>query len=164
VRSRAYVTGKIMLSAKSNHKGINIAGTSAFITLHDPEGKRTDREHFDMAMAFLRPVINEMSWASGVWFGERLVHVSDASPFLLFWAYQAMTIYRRLEGYYGEEVQQHKSLMQEKLIIMSKRWKAGGKNISCPPVRVTLILIRGIHKNLKRTRHYSDVMVTRNHT
>jgi len=71
--------------------------------------------------------------------------VSDASPFLLFWAYQAMTIYRRLEGYYGEEVQRHKSLMQEKLIIMSKRWMAGGMNFSCEPVRKTLTPSRGIH-------------------
>jgi len=98
---------------------------SALIALHDPEAIRTDREQFDMTMAFIRPVINDMTWASGVWFGGRLVNISDASPFLLFWAYQAITIYRRLEGQYGHEVKQHMLLMREKLRIMSQRWKAG---------------------------------------
>lgn len=67
-----------------------------------------------------------MSWASGVWFGERLITVADASPFLLFWAYQSIKIYRRMEAQYNEEVQQHKALMEEKLRIMSRRWQAGG--------------------------------------
>jgi len=79
-----------------------------------------------MMMDFMRPVVNEMVWASGVWFSERLVHASDASPFLLFWAYQAITIYHRLRIQYGEEVEQHLFFMKEKLKMMAARWKAGG--------------------------------------
>jgi hypothetical protein len=78
-------------------------------------------------MLFLRPVVSEMTWASGVWFGDRLVNVADASPFLIFWAYQAITVYRRLEVHYGEEPREHMLLMREKLGIMSRRWKAGGE-------------------------------------
>jgi hypothetical protein len=79
-----------------------------------------------MAMDFLRPVVHEMTWASGVWFGDRLVNVSNASPLLLFWAYKAITIYRRAKEQFGVEAQQHMSLMEDKLRIMSQRWKAGG--------------------------------------
>ncbi|KAF2673857.1 hypothetical protein BT63DRAFT_168588 [Microthyrium microscopicum] len=98
---------------------------SALIALHDPDAKRADSEYFDLTMEFLKPVVNEMTWASGVWFNDRLVSIADASPFLLFWAYQAITIYRRLEGQYGYEAQQHMLLMNEKLRVMSLRWKAG---------------------------------------
>jgi hypothetical protein len=83
-----------------------------------------------MAVGFLRPVVSEMTLASRVWYGERLVDASDASPFLLFWAYQAVTIYHRLERYYGDEVQQYKLFMKEKLRLMSRRWKAGGMDFS----------------------------------
>ncbi|KAF2817754.1 uncharacterized protein BDZ99DRAFT_23774 [Mytilinidion resinicola] len=98
---------------------------SALIALHDPEARRTDLEQFDMKLVLLGPVVKEMTWASGIWFSERLVNISDASPFLLFWAYQAITIYRRLEARYGNETQQHMLLMKEKLRLMSLRWKAG---------------------------------------
>jgi hypothetical protein len=80
-----------------------------------------------MAMAFLKPIANEMTWQTGVWYGNHLISVFDASPFLLFWPYQAITIYRRLEQHYGEEGQQHKALMEEKLRIMARRWKGGGQ-------------------------------------
>jgi hypothetical protein len=131
---------------------------SALIALHDPDAKRTDLEQFDMVMGFLRPVVNEMTWASGVWFNDRLVNVSDASPFLIFWAYQAITIYRRLKGQYGAEVQQHMLLMREKLRIMSQRWKAGGMNVSYPTAGSVLMLSRGIFANPKRPRDHDDVM------
>jgi hypothetical protein len=130
---------------------------SALITLHDHEGKRTDQEHFDMTMAFLRPVVEDMTWASGVWFGDRLVSIADASPFLLFWAYQAITIYRRLEGHYGEKVQQHMLLMKEKLRVMSLRWKAGGMYIFFDCQLSMLMLARGIFANPKCTRNHNDV-------
>ncbi|KAF2495903.1 hypothetical protein BU16DRAFT_360464 [Lophium mytilinum] len=117
-----YIEGSVKRTAVCAQSSICY---SALIALHDPEAKRTDLEQFDMKMAFLGPVVNEMTWASGVWFGDRLVNISDASPFLLFWAYQAITIYRRLEERYGNETQQHMLLMKEKLRLMSLRWKAG---------------------------------------
>jgi hypothetical protein len=129
---------------------------SALITLHDPEANRTDFEHFEMAMTFLRPVVDQMAWASGVWFGERLVNLSDASPLLIFWAYQAITIYHRLEGQYGNEVQQHLLLMKEKLKIMSQRWKAGGMGFFFSNFMHKLMLIRGIFTHFECSRNYTD--------
>jgi hypothetical protein len=60
----------------------------------------------------------------------RLVSIEDASPVLLFWAYQAVTIYRQLLPQHGEEVLQPLLLMNNKLQIMSQRWLAGRKLIT----------------------------------
>jgi len=79
-----------------------------------------------MTTKFLEPVVGEMAWATSVWFNDHLISVADASPLLLFWAYQSITIYRRLERTYGNEVQQCTLLMMEKLKLMSLRWQAGG--------------------------------------
>lgn len=87
---------------------------------------RTDKEHFNFAMEVLKPVVDDMSWASGIMFQSRIISIADASPLLLMWAYQAITIYRRLEQRYGNVVQEPLALMQEKLRIMSRRWKVGG--------------------------------------
>jgi hypothetical protein len=85
-----------------------------------------DREQLELATSLLKPVIEDMTWASGVWFSNRLITVADASPFLMFWAYQAITTYRRLEEVYGKAVNHHMLLMKEKLRLMSQRWKSGG--------------------------------------
>jgi hypothetical protein len=90
---------------------------------------RTDREHFNFAMEVLKPVVDDMSWASGIMFQSRIISIADASPLLLMWAYQAITVYRRLEQRYGDVVQEPLALMQEKLRIMSRRWKVGGMKV-----------------------------------
>lgn len=81
-------------------------------------------------MEVLKPVVDDMSWASGIMFQSRIISVADASPLLLMWAYQAITIYRRLEQRYGDVVHEPLAVMEEKLRIMSRRWKAGGMRIT----------------------------------
>lgn len=97
---------------------------------------RTDKDHFNFAMEVLKPVVDDMSWASGIMFQSRIVSVADASPLLLMWAYQAITIYRRLQQRYGDVVCEPLALMEEKLHIMSRRWKVGGMTmpakVFCP--------------------------------
>jgi hypothetical protein len=133
-----------------------VCHASALITLHDPDANRTDPEYYDMAMNFLRPVVNEMTWASGAWISDQLVTIYDASPLLLFWAYQAITVYHRLEGRFGEEAQQHMLLMKDKLRIMSQRWKAGGIDFPLSRVGSLLIRDRGIFANIRCARDYND--------
>lgn len=82
-------------------------------------------------MEVLKPVVDDMSWASGIMFQSRIISVADASPLLLMWAYQAITIYRRLEQRYGDVVHKPLALMEEKLRIMSRRWKVGGMENTC---------------------------------
>jgi hypothetical protein len=143
-------------SRTTRTKELKLSFASALIALHDPESARSDLDHFNMAMDFLRPVVNDMSWASGIWFGERHIDISDASPFLLIWSYQAITIYRRLETLYGDEVQQHMSLMEEKLRLQAGRWQAGGMKLFYSCTRTILILGSGLLGNFERARSHDD--------
>jgi hypothetical protein len=100
--------------AKGNRSGL--------IILHDPTSTRTDKDHFDFAMEVLKPVVDDMSWASGIMFQSRNISIADASPLLLMWAYQSIMVYRRLEQRYGDVVQEPLALIQEKFRIISRRW------------------------------------------
>ncbi|KAF1982763.1 hypothetical protein K402DRAFT_437571 [Aulographum hederae CBS 113979] len=131
---------------------------SALFALHDPDAKRADPEYMDFAISLLKPVVHEMTWASGIWFHERLVSVADASPLLLFWAFQAITLYCRLEGQYGYEVEQHMLLMREKLRIMSLRWKAGGMNLFVSTFVSLLISFRSVYGDPTSERDHDDVI------
>lgn len=82
-----------------------------------------------MALDLLKPVTDSMVSDSQVFLNGILVSVEDASPMLLFWAYQAGSIYNRLAGQYDVDALLPLIEMKEKLVIMSRRWKAGGKSI-----------------------------------
>jgi hypothetical protein len=101
--------------------------SSALIALHDPESLRTDPQLVQFAVDLLKPVADAMSWDSAIFLSGMLVSVEDASPLLLFWAYQAGTIYNRLVRRYEKENLQGLFRMKEKLRIMSQRWCAGSK-------------------------------------
>jgi hypothetical protein len=100
---------------------------SALIKLHDPQSFRQDQDHVELTLSLLRPIVNSMSWDTAIFLNGTFVKVEDASPLLLSWAYQAAKIYSRLVERYGEEFLSSLVQMREKLIIMAKRWKAGGK-------------------------------------
>jgi hypothetical protein len=105
-------------------------------------------------MDVIKPVVDDMSWASGIMFQDRMISVADASPLLLLWAYQAITIYRRLEQRYGDEVQGPLALMKEKLRIMSRRWKVGGKFMLQLIIILIPIHFRSLFANLRGTRNH----------
>ena len=100
------------------------------IILHDLEKVKSDWEHIETMMGFLRPTVHEMSVASGAWYRDRFVSVADASPFLVFWPYHVLTVLHRVPIDQIEGVEMIMRLMQEKLSIMSRRWLLGGKNSS----------------------------------
>jgi hypothetical protein len=75
----------------------------------------------------LKPVADSMSWDTTVFLRGHLVSVGDASPLLLYWAYQAANIYNRLMSLYEADNLHLLYLMKDKLEIMSHRWLAGGK-------------------------------------
>jgi hypothetical protein len=100
---------------------------SALINLHDPNGSRTDPEHFQFTLDLLKPVADAMSWDSAVFLSGRFVSVNDASPLLLFWAYQAGTIHQRQISPYNDEALQLLEHMKTKLVVMSSRWRASSK-------------------------------------
>jgi hypothetical protein len=83
-----------------------------------------------MALDLLKPVTDSMVSDSQIFLNGILVSVGDASPMLLFWAYQAGSIYNRLVGQYDSDALMPLIEMKEKLGIMSRRWKAGGKSFS----------------------------------
>ncbi|OCL08529.1 hypothetical protein AOQ84DRAFT_340229 [Glonium stellatum] len=118
-----YVEGQIRRMAVCAQTGICY---SALIALYDPGSSRADPEHARFAMDLLKPVADSMSWDSEIFLSGTLVSVEDASPLLLYWAYQAATIYSRLLGRYGSEALQPLGRMKDKLQIMSHRWRAGG--------------------------------------
>lgn len=103
---------------------------SALIALHDPQQSRTDPQHMQFTADLLKPVVDSMSWDSTVFLRGTMVSVGDASPLLLYWAYQAGTIYDRLLSLYGADSLQLLFQMRGKLLVMSRRWLAGGKLIT----------------------------------
>jgi hypothetical protein len=78
----------------------------------------------------LKPVADSTAWETKIFLSGILVSVEDASPLLLFWAYQAATIYNRLIRQHDAEALAPLAKMKEKLIVMSRRWKAGGEFFS----------------------------------
>lgn len=100
---------------------------SALIALHDPVATRNDQAHVDFTLNLLRPIVDSMSWDTKIFLnGTFPVKVEDASPLLLSWAYQAAKISVRLSDRYGNDYLGPLMQMREKLMIMARRWKAGG--------------------------------------
>ncbi|KAF2424925.1 hypothetical protein EJ08DRAFT_408390 [Tothia fuscella] len=95
---------------------------SSLILLHDPKPLLVENH---MALDLLKPVTASMLEDSKIFMRGNIVSVEDASPMLLFWAYQAASIYNRLVGRFDSDALLPLLQMKEKLIIMSRRWKAG---------------------------------------
>jgi hypothetical protein len=112
---------------------------SAIIALHDPTGLRNDPRQDHIALDLLKPVADSTTWETKIFLSGVLVSVEDASPLLLFWAYQAATIYNRLIRQHDAEALAPLAKMKEKLIVMSRRWKAGGEFLLQSP-RAAIIL------------------------
>jgi hypothetical protein len=107
--------------------GLTADWYSALIALHDSIPSHSIPEHNHIAMALLKPVANAMTWDTRIFLSGILVSVEDASPLLLFWAYQAASIYNDLMSQYDAEALAPLGKMREKLQIMSRRWKVGGE-------------------------------------
>jgi hypothetical protein len=100
------------------------------IALHDPDRLRPDSFVHELVTGILKPVADAMANETAILLMGRLVSINDASPLLLFWAYQAATIYRQLLPIHGENLLQPLFLMNNKLQIMSQRWLAGRKLVT----------------------------------
>ncbi|RFU31608.1 hypothetical protein B7463_g4737, partial [Scytalidium lignicola] len=118
----SYVEGELRRMAVCGQTSICY---SALIALHDPDSFRTDPQHLQFAVDLLKPLADAMSWDSAIFLSGTLVSVNDASPLLLFWAYEAGTIYNRLMPHYERDTLELLYQMKEKLRIMSHRWQAG---------------------------------------
>lgn len=117
-----------LVNSLSDHERYQLTRfSSALIILHDPTDTRNDWDHVESIMQYMECTLTEMSAASGVWFRNRFVSLSNASPFLVFWPYHVMTVINRLPWQQNAEAERIMRLMLEKLRLMSKRWLLGGE-------------------------------------